>query len=162
MRRGMFLALFIFILSLRVAGAAGSLGMSGKEQKKAPDFSLETVAGKTVALKDLNGQGAIMFFFTSWCPYCRQKLPLLSQEYPTYQKEDVRLVAVDAGESKAKVSSFATKEKLPFDVLLDIDMKVAEAYGVIGVPTFVLISKGGAVVYQGNELPRNYKELLAQ
>jgi len=150
----------VLLFSSRDVSAYASLGQKNSTQAIAPDFSLPTIAGKTVALKDLKGKGTILFFFTTWCPYCRQKLPLLAKQSEKYQSEGFEILATDVGESKAKVSSFATKEHLPFDILLDVDMKVSEAYGVLGVPTFILISKGGLVVYEGNEMPSNYQELL--
>ena len=150
----------LLLFSSRDVSANASLGPKNQAQTIAPDFSLETMAGKTVALKDLKGKGVVLFFFTTWCPYCRQKLPLLAKQYQKYQSEGFELIVTDVGESKAKVSSFAGKENLPFDILLDVDMKASEAYGVLGVPTFILISKDGLVVYEGNEMPSNYQELL--
>lgn len=124
------------------------------------DFTLDTAGGKTVSLKEAKGKGVILFFFTTWCPYCRQKFPSLSKDYETFRREGIELFVIDAGESQAKVSSFLSKAQPPFDVLLDKSTAVAEAYGVVGVPTFILISKSGVVVYEGNDLPGNYKELL--
>mgnify|MGYP001602487520 FL=1 len=124
------------------------------------DFTLDTVSGKTVSLKDAKGKGVILFFFTTWCPACRQKFPSLSKDHETFRREGIGLFVIDAGESQAKVSSFLSKVNPPFDVLLDTSTAVAEAYGVMGVPTFILISKSGVVVYEGNDLPGDYKELL--
>ncbi|MEK7849645.1 MAG: TlpA disulfide reductase family protein [Candidatus Omnitrophota bacterium] len=124
------------------------------------DFTLDTVGGKTVSLKEAKGKGVILFFFTTWCLYCRQKFPSLSKDYETFRREGFELFAIDAGESQAKVSSFLSKVNPPFDVLLDKSTAVSEAYGIVGVPTFILISKSGVIVYEGNDLPRGYKDLL--
>jgi peroxiredoxin len=132
----------------------------GPQTEAAFGFTLDTVSGKTVSLKDAKGKGVILFFFTTWCPYCRQKFPALSKDYETFRREGIEFFAIDAGESQAKISSFLRKVNPPFDVLLDKSAAVAEAYGVMGVPTFVLISKSGVVVYEGNDLPGNYKDLL--
>jgi peroxiredoxin len=150
----------ISVCSFADVSASASLGSRGGENLAAPDFTLETAGGKTVSLKDFKGKGVILFFFASWCPYCRQKLPSLSKNYSRYQSENIQLLAINAGESKAKVSAFAAKEKLPFDILLDVDSKTSGAYDVVGIPTFVLISKDGRVVYEDNDLPHNYKELI--
>jgi peroxiredoxin len=136
------------------------LASLGQKEEQAPDFSLQTVSGKTVALKDIKGKGTILFFFTTWCPYCRQKLPVLAKQYQKYQDEGLGVFVINAGESKGKVSSFSAKEHFPFDILLDVDMKTSEAYGVIGVPTFILISKDGLVIYEGNDMPPDYQKLF--
>ena len=159
--------LVLAFCSWQVAGASvvlvgGRLHSKSESKMTAPDFSLSTVAGKTVVLKDLRGnKSAILFFFTTWCPYCLQKLPMLAREYENYQSEGIELLAIDVGESKAKVASFSNREHLPFDILLDEDMKVSGDFDVLGVPTVVLVSKDGVVLYEGNDLPHNYKELLA-
>ncbi len=128
----------------------------------APDFTLETTADTKVTLRDVNGHGTILFFFTTWCPYCREKLPSLDAERRKMKDEKIELLLVDAGESKAKVKAFIEKQQLPFVVLLDVHTLVAESYGVVGVPTFVLISADGEIVWMGNELPDNYRKLLAR
>lgn len=159
--------IFVFILSIFLlccenAFAVASMDQGGKARSAAPEFTLKTAGDKTVSLKDLKGKGVMLFFFTTWCPYCRQKFPSLVAEYEDLRIQGIELVVVNAGESGAKISSFISKEKLPFDILLDSSMKTSEEYGVLGVPTFVLVSKSGEIIYQGNDLPRNYKELLSQ
>ena len=155
--------LFLSVLSLDNVFASASSGFKGgQEMPLASDFSLPTVAGSTVALKDFKGKGVILFFFTTWCPYCRHTLPVLAKNYQEYQNQGFELLVIDAGESKPKVSSFIAKESFPFDILLDGDTTVAEAYNVVGVPTFVLVSKQGRIVYSGNDMPAHYKELLEQ
>ncbi len=158
----LFFVLSLFVLSSQNVSASASIGQSAKEKVVAPEFTLGTTQGKTVSLKDFKEKGKVLFFFTIWCPYCRQKLPVLAKEYEQFRSQNIELLLIDAGESKLKVSSFIAKEQLPFDVLLDTSMKTSEAYEVIGVPTFVLVSKDGLIVYQGNDLPRDYKEILAQ
>lgn len=152
--------LFLFLASGTYAPASAMGRTSGVVHADAPDFRLESVGGKTVELKDLKGKGAILFFFTTWCPYCREKIPALSRDYGRFQNEGVTLMVINVGESERKVSSFAEKEHAAFDIFLDKDMKVSENYGVVGVPTFVLIDKDGKVAYEGNDLPHNYNKLL--
>lgn len=154
------LVLLLSFLSFENVLASASLPKEPKTAEAAFDFTLDTAGGKTVSLKEAKGKGVILFFFTTWCPFCRQKFPSLSKDYETFHREGIELFVIDAGESQAKVNSFLSKVTPPFDVLLDKDTTVAEAYSIVGVPTFVLISKSGAVVYEGNDLPGGYKELL--
>lgn len=159
---------FIFVWILTVffcvhnVSASASMKRSQLVGSIAPDFALETTADTKVALRDVNGHGVVLFFFTTWCPYCREKLPLLAAERQKMKEGKIELLLIDAGESKAKVKAFIEKQQLPFAVLLDVNTLVAESYGVVGVPTFVLISADGDVVWMGNELPDNYRKLLAR
>ena len=139
-----------------------SAGKRSDQEVTAPDFQLETIQGKTVSLKDYKGQGVMLFFFATWCPWCRKKINSFIKDYEQYKRENMAILVIDVGESQRKVESFATKEGVPFDILLDINMKTAEAYDVVGVPTFILVSGEGKIVFEGNEIPENYKSLLSK
>ncbi|MGE5279944.1 MAG: peroxiredoxin family protein [Deltaproteobacteria bacterium] len=126
----------------------------------APDFRLQSVGGRSVALSDYRGKGVVLFFFTTWCPYCMQKFPLLEKKSAELEEAGVVLLPIDVGESRDKVASFREKRKVDLDILLDTAMSAARDYGVLGVPTFFLVNADGAVVYDGNDLPGNYKEIF--
>lgn len=149
-----------FFCPLNVSASASVV--KRENSQAALDFTLETVQGKSVSLAEYKNKGVILFFFTTWCPMCQRKIPALSKDYGDCQKDGVNFFAVDVGESLPKVSSFAAKHNVPFDILLDKDMKFSEQYDVMGVPTFIIIGKSGRVVYAGNDMAGNYKELLAQ
>ena len=148
------------VVDLRAYAMTGDGRGEAAQKAPAPDFALTSVSGKTVSLKDFKGKNVILFFFATWCPYCREKIPGLTQNYALYQSQWIDVVLIDAGESQQKVESFAKKQGLSFDILLDKDSKVSESYGVMGIPTFVLINKEGMIVDEDNELPGNYQDLL--
>ena len=154
------LLLAVMILSTQEAIASASRKTKEDKSLSAPAFSLKTLHGQTCDSQSLEGKKAILFFFTTWCPYCVEKIPMLSKNKSFYQEQGIELLAIDVSESEAKVSSFATKQKIDFDILLDTTGNTSREYGVIGVPTFVLVSKDGNIVYHDNDLPRNYLELL--
>jgi peroxiredoxin len=113
-----------------------------------------------VVLADYKGKKVVLFFFTTWCPYCQQKFPVLEKKRAELEEAGVVLLPIDAGESREKVASFREKRKIDLDILLDASMSAARDYGVVGVPTFFLIGADGAVLYDGNDLPGNYKEIF--
>ena len=151
--------LFLFSSSYCMASATLE---SASQNALAPAFSLKTMKGNTVALSDMKGKNVLLFFFATWCPWCRNKIPDLVKNEARYKKDNLEFLLIDAGESQAKVSSFAEKQDVPFDILLDQDMKVSQDYDVVGVPTFVLISKDGRIVYSGNEMPADYRKLIGE
>ncbi len=159
---------FAVILSVAFFSSSSfcfATGLMDKSEQSASskDFSLETVGGKTVTLSDFKGKSSVLlFFFATWCPWCRKKLPELIKNESKYKKEGIELLLIDAGETQSKVASFAEKQEVPFDILLDKDTKVAEDYDIVGVPTLVLISKAGNIVYSGNDIPDNYRKLLGE
>lgn len=120
---------------------------------KAPEFALKDLADKEVALKDLKGKVVFLDFWATWCPPCKKALPH-TQELSARKDakgDDAKLVvlALDLREDKAKVEKFLTDNKYDFHTLLDAKGAAAEAYGVKGIPTFVVINKDGTVAWIG-------------
>ncbi len=125
-------------------------------------FSLKTVEGRRVALEDHKGKKILLFFFTTWCPYCAAKLSVLEKKKAEFAEQGIVLLPIDVGESLTKAASFREKRKISFDILLDTSMATAQNYQVIGVPTFFLIAADGIVLYDGNDLPWNYREIFSK
>lgn len=135
-----------------------------KEASMALDFKLQDLAQNTFSLTSYKDkQPVILFFWTTWCPFCRDELKTLSQTYPKLAKEGWELLAIDVGESVYKVDKFVKDNALTLKVLLDKDMAVAHSYDVMGVPTYILLDKKGYIVFKDNYFPqRQYKELISK
>jgi peroxiredoxin len=116
-----------------------------KDAAAPPDFSLKDLSGKTRSLKDYRGKAVLLYFTTTWCPYCKRDIPNLKKLYASLKDKDFELVAIYINESQKKVASFATRYTLPYPVLLDTDASVARTYGIRGVPTKILLHKDGSI-----------------
>ncbi len=132
------------------------------ENQAAQEFTLKDLSDKDVSLSDFSGRSVILFFWTTWCPYCRKELAVLNEQYKDMVASNIELLAIDVSESKARIESFIKKYSIQFPILLDTDGSVSYKYGVMGVPTIVLISKQGKIASVSNDLPSNYKELLSE
>jgi peroxiredoxin Q/BCP len=103
-----------------------------REGRKAPAFSLESSDGGKVALKDLAGKYAILYF------YPRDNTPGCTTEANDFNKALRKIKARDAvvvGVSKDSIAShckFADKYKLKFPLLSDPDGKMLEKYDAWG------------------------------
>lgn len=126
----------------------------------AEDLILNDLNGKTVNLSSYNGKPAILFFWTTWCRFCRNEIKTLNQMYPQMKKEGINVFAVNIGESSDTVRRFVMSKALDFRVLLDRGGLAADKYNVIGVPTYIFIDKSGRVISDEHALPLDYKKLL--
>jgi len=135
-----------------------------EEAKLSPDFTLRDLNQNTFTLSSYkNKQPVLLFFWTTWCPFCREELKFLKSAYPELVKENLLLGVINAGESAAKVDNFAKSYNLPFQILLDTDTSVAAAFGVFGVPTYVLVDKKGYVRFIDNYFPKEkYKSIISE
>lgn len=126
------------------------------------DFKLNSLDNGTAAISDFRDKKPVLaVFWTTWCPYCVQQLILLRDNQQDYN--DIELLAINAGESEDKVSSFVKRNKIQYKVLLDKDNSVTGYFGIIGLPTYILIDKQGEVVVKGSAFPdEEYKKLMGK
>jgi peroxiredoxin len=126
----------------------------------AGDIVLNDLESRRVDLSSLTGKPSILFFWTTWCPYCRTELRELNKLYPQMEKEGINVFAVDIGEAGDKVRRFLKDYALDLRVLLDEEGRAAENYEIKGVPTYIFINKDGQIVSLEHRLPDDYKGLL--
>lgn len=125
------------------------------------DFTLETPDGERVSLERFVGKKAVLLaFWATWCPFCAEAIPALNALHRGPLADRVQVLAVDYKESREKVAAFAAAKGIAYPVVLDSDGRVARAYGVAGIPTYILIGREGRIAYAGNTLPASLKRYL--
>ena len=155
--------LSLIILSLMLAQTSLFAAQSIQTQKNdlAPDFKLLDLKDKEFSFSSIKGRPAILFFWTTWCPYCQKELKQLDNNHAQLLKDGVELIAIDAQESADKVKKFFGNRLFSYRVLLDTDGEVSQAYGVLGVPTYAFINKEGRIVSTSHYfLQKEYKDLI--
>lgn len=153
----------IFLLGIFLFLAHSSFAVEplpAKTNEPAPQFTLSDAAGKEISLSDFAGKPVILFFWATWCPFCREELPHLQKEYATAKAGGIEIVAIDVGEPKERVEKFVDKIGLEFPMLLDKDSRVASAYNLVGIPTYILIDAQGKIKARSHNLPDDYAQLL--
>jgi peroxiredoxin len=115
-------------------------------EAQAPNFTLKDLSGNSVKLNDLQGNPVLVIFSATWCPECRREIPYFKQIYATYHPRGLQVINIDIMEPRDRVQKFADKYELPYRTLLDENGRVAENYGVYGIPTALLIDKTGKIL----------------
>jgi peroxiredoxin len=133
------------------------------KKRVATDFDLQDIYQDYYRLKEYkNKQPLILFFWTTWCPYCERELAVLNNMYPGLVKDGFMVFAINVGELPDTVTNFVKGLNLAYRVLLDSDTAVSGAYQVIGVPTYVLVNQDGYIVFQDSYFPQDYKDIILQ
>ena len=143
------LIVVVLLIGIAVTLSFGQYGSNVPSKRKAiaaPDFSLQDLQGKTFKLSGQLGKPVVIFFGTTWCPSCRAEIPAYSAIYEKYARRGLEVIYIDINEPAEKVARFAKNFSFPYRVLLDRDGSVANDYNIVGVPTLVLVDKGGSVI----------------
>lgn len=115
---------------------------------QAPDFTLRDLDGREVTLSSLKGKKVLVNFWTTWCTYCRQEMPLLQkfhqQNSGGWQVITVNMTASEKGLDP--VRSYVSSNKFTFPVLLDEKGAVSSLYGVSSIPASLVLNEKGEVV----------------
>ena len=146
-------ALFILFLLLALPARADvpKLGQT------APGFSLQTLQGETVTLKDLTRKGPVMLvFYETQCVYCYSHIGEFNALHDKYHSKGLSIVAINyTGEYIADIKAYTKDNALKYTVITDklTSIDVAEAYHVVGSPTIVVVDTSGKIVFYGYTIP---------
>jgi peroxiredoxin len=103
------------------------------------DFTLRGLDGQPVSLSRFLGKKPVLLvFWATWCPECEAASP--------------RINALHDAAVKSR--------GIRYPVLLDEHGEAARAFGVVGIPTYVLIGRNGTVVYRDHVLPADISRFL--
>ena len=118
----------------------------------APDWTLVSSEGQTVRLSDeVIQQTTVLFFWASWCPYCKALMPHLQSMRLEYG-EDIKILAINFRDDGDPVA-FIESAGYDFTVLPGGD-EVAAAYGIKGTPGLIIVDSKQQIQFDLRALPR--------
>lgn len=129
-------------------------------------FTLRNLDGVLVDSEDYIGKGPVLLdFWATWCKPCLKNMPKLQKLHEDYADKGLVILAIneDGTRSLAKVEPLVHSLGLTFPVLIDKDRDVMRTFQVSGLPTAILINKGGqAVLTLRGYRPGDEKQLRQQ
>jgi thiol-disulfide isomerase/thioredoxin len=112
------------------------------------DVGLQDLDGRTVNLSKFRGKIVFLNFWTTWCQSCRDEVPSMGKLYDELKNRDFAMVAVNLQEQVSAVEKFvqAQAAELSFTVLLDLDGKARNLFGVGTIPSTFILDKEGRII----------------
>ncbi len=113
----------------------------------APDFTLPTVKGGQVSLREALAKGpVVLVFFKVSCPVCQYALPFLERMFQANRAANVTVLGISQDNAR-DTKEFLRQNGVTFPVALDDPGKylVSNAYGLTNVPTIFYIASGGEI-----------------
>jgi peroxiredoxin Q/BCP len=131
---------------------------------EAPDFEALTSTGDPFRLSDLRGalRAMMVFYPKDFTPGCTDQLVEVRNNVEFIREVATEPIGVNPGDADSH-ERFRKEYELPFDLLVDADSKIAEAYGslkedgsggiqrsviVVGLNGKVIYAKEGAPAWQ--------------
>jgi cytochrome c biogenesis protein CcmG, thiol:disulfide interchange protein DsbE len=118
--------------------------VEGKPHAAAP-VRLTLFSGAAWDLTAQRGTPVLVNFWASWCPPCRQEVPVLQQGWQRYQHQ-VAFIGVDVWDTDADAKQFLQSYGATYPNAPDPSGHVAIDYGLTGVPETFFIDRTGRVV----------------
>ena len=127
------------------AAQASSLGI--------PLHLTDPVKGTVVEVKG-GARLTHLVFFATWCPPCLAEMARLQELEATWGRQGYRLVlvAVQTRQTPERLHAFVEKDSPPGQVLLDADGAVQRAAGGVDLPTHLLLTPDGTIVFRAGAL----------
>jgi thiol-disulfide isomerase/thioredoxin len=116
----------------------------------APDFALKDPEGHETTLASLKGRVVLLDFWATWCGPCKMAMPGVQKLHEKYRGKAVTVIGVDTWERGPLdgPKKYMAKQGFTYGLLMKGD-DLAKAYGISGIPTFVLIGPDSKVLYTG-------------
>ncbi|WP_048602645.1 TlpA family protein disulfide reductase [Rubeoparvulum massiliense] len=115
-----------------------------------PSITLTDLEGKEHELRQSHSTPFILNFWASWCPPCRDEMPVMQQFY-TEKKELLPIIGINLFETEKgekEVQKFLEQFGVTFPILLDPNSQVAKQFNVFAIPSTYLINEKGMIIDQ--------------
>lgn len=115
------------------------------EGAQAPDFTLNDLRGKPLALSSLRGKYVVLDFWGSWCGWCIKGIPDMKRYYAKY-KDRMEILGIDCQDKEEAWKAAVERRALPWlHVRNEGDPDVSLLYAVSGYPTKIVVDPEGKI-----------------
>lgn len=121
-------------------------GPKSVEPSPAPKWTLQDLAGETVASSDFDGNVVVLNFWATWCPPCRMEIPGFIELQEEYGEQGFVIIGISLDEGgPGVVSEFSESIGVNYPILMG-DPRVVGAFGgVRALPTTYIIDRDGNI-----------------
>lgn len=106
------------------------------------DFSLRSLDGRSVTLKQHRGKVVMLAFWATWCAPCIREMPMFEQLYREHRTKGFELLAISDEEPEI-VRAFLKEHGLTVPVLLDPAHTVFNQFRIPGMPSARILDRTG-------------------
>lgn len=122
------------------------------EGKPYKDFEVP-YEGKTQTLSGLMQPGhyTLVDFWASWCGPCRREIPVIKEILKEYGPKGLDVVGVAVWDQVPETIKAMEELEITWPVIMDAKTIPTDLYGILGIPTIILIGPDGTILSRGKQ-----------
>ncbi len=117
----------------------------GAQTRAAPPLPSAVLKGPAVTLASLHGHPTMVVFWASWCGPCNAEAPAI-ERFARSATGRGRIIGIADSDNAADARKFIAHYRWTFPVLSDPHGTTATQFGLLGLPTTIVLDGQGKIV----------------
>jgi len=114
----------------------------------APKFSFTTHDNQNISNASLRGKVVLLDFWGTWCPPCRESVPILRDLNKKYLGKAFQLVGVSSDDDEEVWKTFIQAQHMDWPDYIDLSDEVQKLFKIDSYPTFIVLDKDGVIRFR--------------
>lgn len=120
-----------------------------------PGFSFRTRENETISNTSLHGKVVLLDFWGTWCPPCRESVPMLKNVQKKYAAKSFQLVGISSDDDEDVWKTFVQAQHMNWSEYLDSSSELQEAFKIDSFPTYIVVDKDGVIRFRQSGLSQD-------
>jgi thiol-disulfide isomerase/thioredoxin len=116
------------------------------------NFSFTTMEGERISKDALRGKVVLLDFWGTWCPPCRESVPMVAEIHKKFEGKEFQLVGISSDDDERAWKDFIASHHMNWSEYLDVDGQVQSLFEISAFPTFVVLDRDGGIEFRQSGL----------